>query len=69
MKTLILCDRYNKGEAIVAGLKFDDIRNVLNKYNTKNLNVYMSNIANSFLYLHFYMKYAYKSCKDQTDVD
>ena len=56
MKTLILCDRYNKGESIVKGLDFDPIRNVLNKYNTKNLNIFMSNVSNSFLYLHFFKK-------------
>lgn len=31
MKTIILCDRYNKGEKIVEGLNFDLIRNEIGR--------------------------------------
>ena len=37
LETIILCDRYNKSEKVTEGLNFDEIRNLLNKYNSKNL--------------------------------
>lgn len=37
LQDLILCDRYNKGEAIIEGCNFETIRNLLQKFNTRNL--------------------------------
>ena len=55
LKVVILCDRYNKGEAVVAQLDLSLIRNVLNRYNTENMNSFLSIMANSFLFVHFYL--------------
>ncbi len=55
LKIIILCDRYNKGEPAVRSLDFTLIRNILNRYNTKNLTAFLSIMANSFLFVAFYI--------------
>ena len=68
LKTIILCDRYNKKEKISEGLNFEIFRKVLHKYNTRNLNEYLSVPSNSFLYTHFFLIYGKKSSEEQEDV-
>jgi len=65
LKIIILCDRYNKGEYVLKNLDFTLIRNVLNRYNTKNLTAFLSIAANSFLFIHFYNQFGDKSSKLQ----
>jgi hypothetical protein len=56
LKTIILCDRYRKSEQISEGLSFLALRNVLHKYNTRNLIEFLSDASFSFLYTHFFLK-------------
>lgn len=69
LKIIILCDRYNKGEPVLRALDFSLIRNVLNKYNTKNLTAFLSVMANSFLFIHFCLVFGLESARRQKDVD
>ena len=55
LAVVILCDRYNKPEPVVKEFDFTLIRNVLNKYNTKNLTSFMRPLGNAFLYAHFFL--------------
>ena len=56
LKMVILCDRYNKDEPIIKSLDFTVIRNVLNKYNSKNLGIFLSEGANAYLFINFFMR-------------
>jgi len=69
LKTLILWDRYNKNEPIIDGLAFDIIRNVLNKFNTRNLLNFFSDKANSLLFVHYYERNWEVDAARQPDVD
>ena len=69
LKIIILCDRYNKNEPALRNLDFTLIRNVLNRYNTKNLTSFLSIPANSYLFIHFFLKFGETSSKQQKDVD
>jgi hypothetical protein len=69
LKTLILCDRYNKNEPIIDGLNFAIIRNVLNKFNTRNLLNFYSDKANSLLFVHYYERNCENDAVKQPDVD
>lgn len=55
LKIIVLCDRYNKGEKIVKELDLSLIWNLLNKYNQKHLESFLSVQANSFLFVHFFL--------------
>lgn len=55
LKTIILCDRYRKKEKISEGLNYNPLRNVLHKYNTRNLIDFLSDASNSYLYTHFFL--------------
>lgn len=69
LKTVIFCDRYAKKEAISAGLSFVPLRNVLHKYNTRNLIDFLSDASYSFLYTHFFLKEGKKAANEQSDND
>ena len=69
MKLIILCDRYNKDEPIIKELDFTIIRNVLNKYNSKNLSIFLNQGANAFLFINFFKMGALATSKEQKDVD
>ena len=68
LKIIIWCDRYNKKEKITEGLDFELFRKVLHKYNTRNLNEFLSDASNSFLYTHFFLMNGKKSSEEQDDV-
>lgn len=68
LKTIILCDRYKKKERIIEGLDFSIFRNVLHKYNTRNLLEFLSDASNAYLYTHFYLISGQKSTDEQDDV-
>lgn len=69
LKTIILCDRYKKKELISEGLDFATLRNVLHKYNTRNLIELISDASYSFLFTHFFLINGKKSAEEQADVD
>jgi len=69
LKTIIFCDRYLKKEQISNGLCFKSLRNVLHKYNSRNLHVFLSETAYSFLFTHFFLKNGKQSVGEQSDVD
>ena len=69
LETIILCDRYNKNEKVIEGLNFDQIRNLLNKYNSKNLKEFFSNIAHAFLFSHYFRLNSEVDVKFQKHVD
>lgn len=69
LETIILCDRYNKNEKVTEGLDFDEIRNLLNKYNSKNLKDFFKNTAHAFLYSHYYRLSSKDDVKAQSHVD
>lgn len=69
LKTIILCDRYRKKEWISENLNFTPLRNVLHKYNTRNLIELLSDAPYSFLYTHFFIINGKQSCEEQSDVD
>jgi hypothetical protein len=41
LKTIILCDRYNKGETVINGLDFSVFREVLQKFTTSARDEFM----------------------------
>lgn len=69
IKTIVLCERYKKKEMISEGLNFSALRNVLHKYNTRNLLELLSDAAYSFLFTHFVLKNGRKAAEEQDDVD
>lgn len=69
LKTLILCDRYNKQEPIIQGLNFDVVRNVLNRFNTRHLIEFFSDKSYALLYVHYFEQQGEKDAKRQTDVE
>lgn len=69
LKTIVLCDRYRKKERISEGLDFTPLRNVLHKYNTRNLIELLSDASYSFLFTHFFLMHGQKSSEEQEDVD
>lgn len=69
MKIIVLCDRYNKGERIVASLDLNLIRNLLNKYNQKHLEAFLLEQPNALLFAHFFLIAGYAACKEQSDVE
>mmetsp|Transcript_14111 Transcript_14111/g.15788 ORF Transcript_14111/g.15788 Transcript_14111/m.15788 type:complete len:234 (+) Transcript_14111:1701-2402(+) len=69
LETIILCDRYNKNERVTEGLNFDQIRNLLNKYNSKNLKEFFKNIAHAFLFSHYFRLSSDVDVKSQKHVD
>lgn len=68
LKTLILCDRYNKNEPIIEGLQFETLRNVLNKFNTRNLLSFYSEKSYALLFLHYFERKSQEDCQLQKDV-
>lgn len=68
LKTIILCDRYKKKELISEGLDFVPLRNVLHRYNTRNLIEFISDASYAFLYTHFFLKEGRKAVAEQEDV-
>lgn len=69
LETIILCDRYNKNEKVTEGLDFDQIRNLLNKYNSKNLKEFFKNIGHAFLFSHYFRLSSEVDVKAQKHVD
>ena len=69
LETIILCDRYNKKEKVIEGLDFDEIRNLLNKYNTKNLKEFFKNTAHAFLFAHYFRMSSQNDVEKQGHVD
>ena len=69
LKTIILWDRYRKRESISEGLDFSPLRNVLHKYNTRNLIELISDASYSFLFTHFFLMQGKKVSEEQEDVD
>lgn len=69
LETIILCDRYNKNEKVTEGLDFVQIRNLLNKYNAKNLKEFFKNICHAFLFSHYYRLSSQDDVKTQGHVD
>lgn len=55
LKKIVLSDRSNKKEPMIAGIDFTVVRNLFGKYTGKNMKIFMKNPANSFLYTHFYL--------------
>lgn len=69
LQTIILCDRYNKNEKVTEGLDFDEIRSLLNKYNSKNLKDFFKNPCHAFLYAHYHRLSSKADVKNQSHVD
>lgn len=69
LKTIIFCDRHRKKEDISEGLDFVPLRNVLHKYNTRNLIDFLSDASYSFVYTHFFLKDGKKAATEQSDND
>jgi len=69
VKTLILCDRYNKQEPIIEGLDFEIVRNVLNRFNTRHLIEFFSDKSNSLLFVHYFENKSEIDVKMQSDVE
>ena len=69
LQVIILCDSYNKNERVTDGMDFDEIRNLLNKYNSKNLNSFFKTHAHSFLYSHYFRLSAANDVTNQGHVD
>ena len=69
LKTLILCDRYNKQEPIIQGLNFDVVRNVRNRFNTRHLIEFFSDKSNALLFVHYFEQKGERDAKRQTDVE
>jgi hypothetical protein len=69
LQTIILCDRYNKNEQVTEGLDFDQIRNLLNKYNSKNLKDFFKNTSHAFLFSHYHRLRSEVDVRDQGHVD
>lgn len=69
LKTLILCDRYNKQEPIIEGLDFTILRNVLNKFNTRNLINFFGDKCYSLLFVHYFEKNGQYDAYNQGDVE
>lgn len=69
LRTLILCDRYNKKEPIIANLDFEVVRNALNKFNTRNLLNLFSEKSYALLFVHYFEKYGENDAHQQSDVD
>ena len=69
LKVVILCDRYNKQESIIEGLDFTVLRNVLNKFNTRNLLNFLSQESNAFLFVHYFEAEGRNNAENQSDVE
>lgn len=69
LKKVILSDRSNKNEPMIAGTDFTIVKNLFWKYTTKNMKLFLESPANSFLYAHFYLINGRYECFKQTDVD
>lgn len=69
LKIIILCDRYNKGEPIISGLDFTVLRNVLNKFNSRNLINFFSSDSYAFLFNHYVENHSQIDAAQQTDVE
>jgi hypothetical protein len=69
LKTIILCDRYKKKEKISEGLSFVSFRNVLHKYNTRNLIEFLSDASFSLLFTHFFLKNGKQATQEQNEVN
>jgi hypothetical protein len=69
LKQVIFSDRSNKKEPLTRGIDFGVVRNLFGKYTQKNMKVFMSESANSFLYTHFYLINGRYECYKQSDVD
>jgi len=69
LQLLILNDRYLKNEPVTEGLDFSCIRDVLFRYNTRNLVEFFGIKENAFLYMFYYEKLGPRNAKDQKDVD
>ena len=69
LKTLILWDRYNKSEPIIEGLQFEIVRNVLNKFNTRNLIDFLSDKSYALLFLNYYEKAAERDWFTQEEAE
>lgn len=69
LETIILCDRYNKNEKVTEGLDFDEIRNLLNKYNSKNLKEFFKNLSHALLFSHYYKLSSKADVSRQKHVD
>jgi len=69
LKIIILWDRYNKKEDIISGLDFTTLRNVLNKFNTRNLINFFSEHSYALLYIHFYEFFDKNDISTQKDVE
>lgn len=69
LKVFILWDRYNKKEPIIDGLDFVILRNVLNRFNTRNLLNFLSEKSNAHLYIHYFEVYGEEDAKNQNDAE
>lgn len=69
LKTLILWDRYNKWEPIIEGLQFEIVRNVLNKFNTRNLIEFLSDKSYALLFVNYFEKASENDCLNQREID
>lgn len=69
LKTLILWDRYNKWEPIIEGLEFEIVRNVLNKFNTRNLIEFLSDKSYALLFVNYFEKASETDWLTQREVD
>jgi hypothetical protein len=69
LETIILCDRYKKSEPLTKGLRFEEIRLLLNKYSSKLLKKFLENKIHSFLFVHYYKMRSIKDAKEQNHVD
>lgn len=69
IKEFILSDRYKKKERVIDGLEFSPLRNVLTKYNNRNLIDFMSNDGYASLFVYFIDNASEKLIEEQKDVD
>lgn len=54
VKTIVLCDRYNKEEKVIEGLDFTIFWNVLQKFTNVSRDDFLSQDGNAYLYMYFY---------------
>lgn len=69
LQTLILCDRYKKNEPVTEGLDFEEIRMLLNKYNSKLMKEFLDKPIHAFLFSHYYKINSIKDAHEQRHVD
>lgn len=69
IQELILWDRYKKGEDLTKGLYFDEIRQLLTKFNHKFMAQFLKNEVHSLLFVHYFKMKSMYDAEMQNHVD